>query len=426
MLDLYRDDGVTLRIYDTRIPRKDGSSPTMRRAAAFVILMTWSVIAAAHTPPGAVYKLLVYGMIVAAGTWYLVSRFNCLAVSRRTRAIYREVLGMRRKVADLSDIDDILILQQEFGGDMHFCYAGVWRRDRYRAPVRLTPLCATMNQLSQYQRSIIPLVREQLRPRLNNPLNKGVTGEAPPPRTETAQEDEDKQPKVRQVFENTFLLDVILPTILYAVAGGAVVWVFWRAGFGTLADYPVYGLSFFGLFAIKYIVLAYYLLGLYRRIRRDVLRNVSIRIDREAETIEVATQFGLVKKLYTFDSVAYISVKGFTDQRVISLVLEKSDCDAFVTTTYGPAGTRKAVRELCAMLDVDPWQWVDILRHIHEWRFNTRDNPYREWDRDFKYRVKPRSAASMYREVRLGGGKGKGQREAKNAPDEAERDQPAK
>lgn len=389
MLNLFDKQGDILHIYLWRRPTKDGSAPRYMGMALASAAVLGALCGFIDTNPSAsyLYKMLVYTAIFAWGCVYLARSFLRVSISRTDRSIRFGLPYFSWRIASLNDIGTIQVLQQEYGGEVKYCYAGIWRRDKMKTPVRLSPVCRTMNQLSMFQRAAIPAIRE-LVPR---------KPDAPPPATEeqggegaeTAPGRDEAPSQSGRAFHNSFWIGTVCHTVfgVFLLVGACV--VVWLARFG--ADDTVlegsHSSYFFHVMTKWTILLKAFVVPaagwrLYSFLKVQALKNVTVDIDPAKETIAARTFFGFVDTTRQFEDLAYISVKGFGMRRKVCLVVTDFQVDILARTAWSMDDAKAAVKETCAALRVRPRDWVDLLRPIHEWRFNSQYNPYREFDWD--------------------------------------------
>lgn len=383
MLDMFtrKDDAIT--VYLWRMPRADGGPP-----GSGVLLYDACAVAVAgrvlyDSPPlgQALYPFKIIACLpLAAACLHAYSLFVKITVSETDRDIHLKAPGHSRRLASLDELYGIQVLLQEYRGELHFCYAAVWRGDRLKPPIRLSPICRSMNRLSQFQRIAIPWLRELL-PQVPETPGDWWTGKA------VSDDDAKERPGRKRVLRASIRKEVLCRVGLVAAGVLILCLIVWLARFGYGDGVTLnIGLYYFnhmmsaGLILVRYVFCAGGALFFARFLSREWLRNVSVVIDGSARRIETRTGFGFVANSYSFDDLAYVSVKGFGEKRHVCLVIEDCPSDIVVRITRSAAETRSAVREVCSILGINPREWVDLLRPIEEWRFNNRYNPYREFD----------------------------------------------
>lgn len=367
MFDLFDDRGDELRVYLWRRPKADGGSPSFSRvvAAAVIVAVTGIVVADSFAflwrNPA---KLAVYLLLITAATAFIVSQFAYLSIT--LREIHLVFPGYRRRLADLTDLLNIRIARHEYDGLPHFCYIAIWRKDPYMPPLRLSPVCRSMNRLSHYQRTVIPRIRERIV--LASPPDKIRPEERDFPATDG-----------KAVVRGSFRVRVFARVAAVGLALLGFVLLIQTANFG-MADADTYSLFALVLPVIKPICSIFALIRFAVELRRGIMRNTATVIDGRSGTITVTAAYGLDKRVYTFEDARGIAVRGFGGRREICLLLEGCDIEPIVTIVHSTPELRREVRKICALLRVPPWDFVDLLSPGHEWRFNSMHNPYREWD----------------------------------------------
>lgn len=161
---LYSYDADEIRIFYNRNPKKDGGPPGLFGSVASALLLfllavlLMCIVFTLLLRGGddldlAGLALWLFAVILINGSLYLLPLRN-LVVSNRTRSVYRG-LFLRKSVGGFDEFSHVQL--EGLGGAVWFSL--IWK-DKFRKPLRLSPMVKEEQRLAMYYHEIVPMVTE--------------------------------------------------------------------------------------------------------------------------------------------------------------------------------------------------------------------------------------------------------------------------
>lgn len=394
MYDLFEKYPDEIHIYTHRWPKPDGGTPTLNRPIlAVAVMLSCGVVVWGTLHFGIdgqpietlLAKCACYILAALYALWFLVKQFFKVVVTANGD-IYVDRILYRRRIASLADLTDIRIMDYEWNGRLHYHYVGLWKKDRLSTPLRLSPTCLTVNQLSHFRRTVIPSVRK-FHPAYD--LSKGEwSGWPDPPAAPPAPPPGRPGPGGDNRLGVSFWVANLASILRVGVTLSALVFLVWQCGNG-MRVYGDYGLAANGLrllYPVAALVAVVYFL---RHLRIVAQRHMTVVIDGDAETVETTTVFGSTRNLFTFESLEDINVKYIGGRRYICLMFQNNMVDPVVAVAHTSDGTRRELRRICDALKLNDMNaWVMQLEPPDKYRHRNFKDPYREPEEGLKSRFK--------------------------------------
>ncbi len=361
-----------VHIYRNRVPRKDGGEPVLGwtivaallfcvRCIPFLILLLMALLfdgGAAGVANLVRENLLAVfidvWMLVWFG-WYVVSRFQKIIFSPKTKEVYSGFLFFRRKIAKFSDLAAIELSEQEMLAKPRYSFVAPWKKDRVKAPLRLSPQVKTTRQLSRYYHAVVPHLNSILGIEPEEAVEEIGVEEVEVPVEEATRIMERsstrtrrrKRPKGKSVFAHSkgvYLINHMWLMLLAVFGGGAL---FFGIGhlFATVYPDNPWWLSY-GIEGACYL---YYM-------RHMSYESVRVSFDTRNRMVECVTGFGLMKQAYSFDMVRRFTIKRKSGIGALCMVIEGQTVDPTIVNslTNSTEKLRRALEEVCEIVDMDP------------------------------------------------------------------------
>lgn len=180
MAAIYKKKRDEIRIYPNRVPKKDGRNPILGWMIGASILFAIRTLAMCLVVLELIFALpqrrdqmistfieqpfvllLDIFVIIFLGS-YIFKQFTYVAFSRKKRLVYSGFLFFRRKIASFDELGEVIETQQEIMTKERTFFAVLWRGDKFKKPLRISPRVRNVSQLSRYYHEISPLVGEML------------------------------------------------------------------------------------------------------------------------------------------------------------------------------------------------------------------------------------------------------------------------